>query len=92
MAPRKKISDKLSDAIELLQNKKVAQAINILESMRKKAEDKESGKKTKREPNKYNIYVKDNFKRIQKESGETDNRIIMKLIGDEWKKSNKSKK
>lgn len=95
MAPRKSVATKLNEVIELLKEKKITQALHIVEALAKKASDKESGVKVTRAPNEYNIFVRENFNRVKEEHPNVDNRKIMTLIGAEWKKKksgSKSKK
>jgi hypothetical protein len=89
MAPRKSNAVKLNEAVELLKEKKITQALNIIEALAKKASDKEAGIKVSRAPNAYNIFVKNNFAKVKKDNPSVDNREIMTLIGAEWKKSKK---
>ena len=89
MAPRKSNAVKLNEAVELLKEKKITQALNIIEALAKKASDKEAGIKVTRAPNAYNIFVKSNFAKVKKDNPTVDNREIMTLIGAEWKKSKK---
>ena len=92
MAPRKSIATKLNEVVELLKEKKITQALHIVEALAKKASDKESGIKSTRPPNDYNLFVKNNFQRVKKENPEVDNRAVMTLIGAEWKKKKIAKK
>lgn len=91
MAPRKTLATKLNEVIDLLKEKKVSQALHIIESLAKKANDKEAGVKVTRAPNEYNIFVKENFNRVKADHPNIDNRKIMTLIGAEWKKKKVSK-
>lgn len=86
MAPRKTNATKLNEVVELLKEKKITQALHIVEALAKKASDKEAGVKVTRAPNAYNIFVKSNFSRVKSENPNVDNREIMTLIGAEWNK------
>lgn len=82
MAPRKKISEKIRDAISYLSDGKVPQAITVLEAIHKKTSEKESGVKNTRAPNAYNIFVKEKFPLVKDKV--ENNRDAMKMIATMW--------
>lgn len=89
MPPKKKIAEKIRDAISYLRDDKVPQAINVLEAIHKKASEKETGVKKTRPLNAYNIFVKEKFPLVKDKV--ENNREAMKMIATMWA-SEKSKK
>jgi hypothetical protein len=82
MTPRKKISEKIHDAISYLNAGKVSQAITVLEAIHKKAQSKETGVKTTRPPNAYNNFVKEKFPLVKDKVN--NNQDAMKMIAAMW--------
>jgi hypothetical protein len=90
MAPKKKNSDKINDALVFLKDNKVTQAVNVLESMQKKMVAKAKGAKSTRKLSDYNIFVKKHFAEVL--ATVSDNKDAMRKIAvlwDEHKKNNK---
>ena len=90
MAPRKNSSEKIKDAIILLKDEKVTQAINILQNLHDKLTEKETGVKKTRKPSEYNNFVKAKFPEAMKHVD--NNRDAMKYIGKLWAEKKAKKK
>lgn len=90
MPPRKTTSEKLAEAMELMQAQRYAPALKILEKLHEAAlkKDTKSKNKVKRKPSAYNIFFKDNYAAIKAKHPGTAQKDLIQYIADEWRSHN----
>ena len=87
MPPRKTISGKLSEAIDMMKAQRYAPALKILEKLHEAAskKDTKSENKVKRKPSTYNKFIKDNYAAIKAKNPNVAPKDMLKVIADEWR-------
>ena len=90
MPPRKTVSEKLSEVIDLMTEQRYAPAMRILVKLQEAVAKKDaiSETKVKRKPSTYNKFVKDNYADIKARNPNIAQKDIMKAIGEEWRRRN----
>lgn len=85
MGKKKSVSEKISDAIQLIKDGKTTKALTMLEKVHQKMSEKEDkSTKVKRKPNAYNNFVKENFQKISASNPKMLNTDIMSKIAKMW--------
>ena len=90
MPPRKTISEKLAEVIDLMNQQKYNPAMKILVKLQEAAlkTDSKSETKVKRKPSVYNKFIKDNYADIKARNPNIAPKDMMKVIAEEWRSRN----
>jgi hypothetical protein len=86
----KKVMDAFNAAVDVSQDYSLDDLKKLLVTSFKASSKKSKGSSEKREPSKYNIFVKNEMMRLKAEQPEKSNKEIMSMAAALWNKSKES--